>query len=352
MKKIFFLLLVIFASSLQANECERVRAAIDIGSGTTKMIVARVNTCEAKISEIIAPLDGEELEVPVRYARNLAENEQGKLVFTQEIITLGIEAMKHMAECARALGAQEITAVATSAYRNATNAEALATRIYLESGVKVHIISQTQEAILGALPAIEQSGLNKNEVAVWDIGGGSMQITAFENNQPRVYLGDFAMEDMVTSLVVANGIQATTDTVSPNPVGQQTAMSQLGIISQMARESVIAQLGASFIQSLQGRIILGIGSVHKYSNLEVTRQSTLKRFSASMLEQAIEQTAQLSDSEIFQLGLAGKAEYAPFRSAGAILTLGFMRGLGLPEVRVYGVNMANGVLVSNEYYSN
>ena len=44
--------------SLMATEafaCEQVRAALDIGSGTTKMVVVRVDFCQGRIFEVLAP---------------------------------------------------------------------------------------------------------------------------------------------------------------------------------------------------------------------------------------------------------------------------------------------------------
>ena len=40
------------------SACEEIRAGIDIGSGTTKMVVARVDACTQSILETLAPAPG------------------------------------------------------------------------------------------------------------------------------------------------------------------------------------------------------------------------------------------------------------------------------------------------------
>ena len=52
----YFLLLFVFISCAQTptkNSCHAVRAALDVGSGSTKIKVARVNNCTAEIEKTL-----------------------------------------------------------------------------------------------------------------------------------------------------------------------------------------------------------------------------------------------------------------------------------------------------------
>jgi exopolyphosphatase/guanosine-5'-triphosphate,3'-diphosphate pyrophosphatase len=140
-------------------------AAIDIGSNTTRVLVAE-------------PVDGQLKKVMEQraYTRiNKALDEDGAIV--PEKIEEVAEVVSTQVRLARELGAEEIRAVATAAVREAANGEEAAQAIGDAAGVEVEILSDEEEgrlSFIGATKTLGHPVLGK--VGVVDVGGGSTEV--------------------------------------------------------------------------------------------------------------------------------------------------------------------------------
>ena len=94
---------------------------------------------------------------------------------TEESIRSSVEAVGQLALLARADGAAEVFVFATSAVRDARNAEVFTARAEAAAGASVEIITGEEEAILSFLGASEG-----DSCGVIDIGGGSTEFTLGE----------------------------------------------------------------------------------------------------------------------------------------------------------------------------
>ena len=147
-----------------AADGERVVAAIDVGTNSVHLLVARV--VDAGGFEPVA----REKEV-VR----LGSGSGDMKVLEPDAIDRGIDALRRFRQIADISGAQ-ILAVATSAVREAENRDAFLDRAREEAGIEVEPISGLEEArlvylgALAALPVFDQQGL------FVDIGGGSTEL--------------------------------------------------------------------------------------------------------------------------------------------------------------------------------
>ena len=158
------LILICFSNvSFSANNCFIRRAAFDLGSGTTKLVVADVNVCKMKIARIIF-----EKQQAVAYAEDLNRNNSTK--FSPAIRQFGIAVIKSMMELARAKKVKSFAAVATHAFRKAENAKEFIEEITKQTSLTVHIIESRQEGILGLMAAFQKSKKKLKDIAVWDIG--------------------------------------------------------------------------------------------------------------------------------------------------------------------------------------
>ena len=89
MRYLIIIVYVLLAvSNAWADECIENRAAFDIGSGTTKMVVASVDTCRQHVIKIL-----EEEEIPVGYKEDLGTS-QGK--FSEDNQKKGLEALQQL----------------------------------------------------------------------------------------------------------------------------------------------------------------------------------------------------------------------------------------------------------------
>jgi len=140
-------------------------AAIDIGSNTTRVLVAE-------------PVDGQLKKVMEQraYTRiNKALDGDGAIV-AEKVDEVG-EVVATQVRLARELGAEEIRAVATAAIREAPNGAEAARAIGEAAGVEVEILSDEEEgrlSFIGATKTLGHPVLGK--VGVVDVGGGSTEV--------------------------------------------------------------------------------------------------------------------------------------------------------------------------------
>jgi exopolyphosphatase/guanosine-5'-triphosphate,3'-diphosphate pyrophosphatase len=148
-----------------------VLAAIDVGTNSIHMVVARVD--EGDRFDVIA----REKEV-VRLGHGAGDMK----VLEPDAIDRGVECLGRFRRLADAAGA-EVRAVATSAVREAQNHDDFLTRARVEAGVDVEVISGVEEArlihlgVLSALPVLD------SRLVLCDIGGGSTEILVGERGE-------------------------------------------------------------------------------------------------------------------------------------------------------------------------
>jgi exopolyphosphatase / guanosine-5'-triphosphate,3'-diphosphate pyrophosphatase len=140
-------------------------AAIDIGSNTTRVLVAE-------------PTDGQLRKVMEQRAyTRIGKSSQHNGAVDAEKIAEVAEAVATQVRLAEELGADAIRTVATAAIREATNREAIVAEITRIAGVPVDVLSEHEEGRLAFLGATKTLGHPvKGEVAVVDVGGGSSEV--------------------------------------------------------------------------------------------------------------------------------------------------------------------------------
>lgn len=146
-------------------------AAIDIGSNSIHMVVARVS----KLGHLDI-LDSD--KIGVRLGAYLLPN--GTL--SREGQELALKTLSHMAEIASAYDAT-VRAVATHAIREATNHAELIDEIRRKTGVRIDIIDGVEEARLVYLGMRYALPLEKKVCLGMDIGGGSTEFILANGDQ-------------------------------------------------------------------------------------------------------------------------------------------------------------------------
>jgi exopolyphosphatase / guanosine-5'-triphosphate,3'-diphosphate pyrophosphatase len=140
-------------------------AAIDIGSNTTRVLVAE-------------PVDGQLKKVMEQraYTRiNKAIDDDCRIL--PEKVEEVAEVVATQVRLARELGAETIRAVATAAVREAANAGEVAKAIGAAAGVEVEILGEEEEGRLSFIGATKTLGHPvEGKVGVVDVGGGSTEV--------------------------------------------------------------------------------------------------------------------------------------------------------------------------------
>jgi exopolyphosphatase/guanosine-5'-triphosphate,3'-diphosphate pyrophosphatase len=140
-------------------------AAIDIGSNTTRVLVAE-------------PVDGQLKKVMEQraYTRiNKALDSDGAIL--DEKVSEVCDVVATQVRLAKELGAKEIRAVATAAVREASNSDEVAAAIGDAAGVRVEVLSDEEEGRLSFIGATKTLGHPvEGRVGVVDVGGGSTEV--------------------------------------------------------------------------------------------------------------------------------------------------------------------------------
>lgn len=141
-------------------------AAIDIGSNTTRLLVAEPQKSQLrKVMEQRA------------YTAIGKDASKGKGKISSDKADEVAEVVTTQVRLAREMGAEMIKTVATAAIREAKNSEKVAKRISKEAGVEIEVLTDVEEGRLAFLGATKSLGhLVEGTVAVVDVGGGSSEV--------------------------------------------------------------------------------------------------------------------------------------------------------------------------------
>ncbi|MCW2767015.1 MAG: ppx [Nocardioides sp.] len=152
---------------------------LDIGSNTGHLLVVDAHGGAA-------PLPAFSYKEPLRLAEHLvqSDDEQGAVSQT------GIDALTGFTAGALVVaedkGCQDMLAFATSAVRDAVNAEAVLEHVRERTGVAIEVLSGEDEARLTFLAVRRWFGWSAGRLAVFDIGGGSLEIAGGGDEAPDV----------------------------------------------------------------------------------------------------------------------------------------------------------------------
>lgn len=143
---------------------DRVLAAVDIGTNSVHMVIARVGP-DGRMEILEREKD------MVRLGRAAGDMKE----LAPDAMDRGVAALKRCRSVADAHGA-ELVAVATSAVREAENRSDFLHRAWDEAGVSVEVISGFEEARLIHLGVLQSLPLFDDRVLLCDIGGGSTEV--------------------------------------------------------------------------------------------------------------------------------------------------------------------------------
>ncbi len=332
--------LLIFASLIpyyyglhQVKEAAVIRAAIDIGSGATKLKVAVVDLENQKILKTLV-----DEQRAVSYQQAILEGDEMR--FDEELMRQGIDAIQELKKIAMENQAEKVIGIATAAFRKAENGEDYVKRITEETGVEIAIIDQELEGELGFLAVDAAEGADENKMVVWDIGGGSLQLTMLGPERDiKIYRGQEASIPF-RNYVIENIQGADRKTVkTPNPM----TIDEMDRAEQHARR--VAQ---SVDQIFKDKLIqpktkvYGIGSIFSRGIEPLVVKNP---FTALQLKDVVVSLAGKTDEEL------GGGDFVNVLLTNSLLVIGFMQELGINEVHVVDVNIADGAFFYTPFWT-
>lgn len=307
-------------------QCIQRRAALDIGSGSTKVLAVKMNTCERKILET-----EQSLSIPLKFKESINLN-NGRL--SEDNLKEAIEKISPILKSLRHKNF-EIRAVATEAFRQANNGVVFITRLSSKIGIDIELIDQQREAELGFWGAVGSLNKDPRSLVVWDIGGGSMQMSSIRLRKLFYYLGKTASVSFKDEVLKLKGKKRG----SPNPLGPHTALAAV----DLARDIAKAEVDIEIKEESQEKEVIGIGGVHFFSVRKGLGLPAGVPYSQYQLQLALNQKSSWDD---FKLG----GNYSETDVTNLALILGFMRELKINSVMPAQVNLATGLLFTESFW--
>jgi len=141
-------------------------AAIDIGSNTTRILVAEAG--DGQLSKVMEQ----------RAYTRIGKARDGKGRISNEKIEEVAVVVETQVKLAQEVGAESFRAVATAAIRDSRNGKQVVRSISERAGIPVEIVSEHEEGRLAFIGATKSLGHpSDGRIAVVDVGGGSTEIT-------------------------------------------------------------------------------------------------------------------------------------------------------------------------------
>jgi exopolyphosphatase/guanosine-5'-triphosphate,3'-diphosphate pyrophosphatase len=334
---ILVLLIAAFLPACQTHvpECgTEVRAAFDVGSGSTKMKVAELNTCTNTIQKVLLE---EQAKIDYRESIEKSSDETISGATTEA----GIKALNSLKEKAQKSGAQKFSGVATAAFRQAKNGEQVVRDIREATGIPLRVISQNLEALIGFQAASFKTKKDPAQIIAWDIGGGSQQIvTLNDEKQASIYLGQLASVSFKNRVIQEVKKKNPKKITSPNPLTKN----QISIAAKIAEKEAVATVPADIQKRLGQKdlSVIGIGGVLGKS---VQRQlAGAAKITPELIQATLNQKAGVTDGK-------NKDPYAATDITNLILVYGFMQGLKIKSYQPVDVNLIDGLWFQQEFWT-
>ena len=141
-------------------------AVIDIGSNSARVVVYE--------QEAAGHL---RIRAGSRAALRLVSDVDSQRRLSEDTMARAMDVLRDFRAIALGAGAERVVAVATAAMRDADNGMVFLERVRRELGIEVELIDGAREARYGFIGAVR--GLPVDDGLVFDMGGGSMQVSRF-----------------------------------------------------------------------------------------------------------------------------------------------------------------------------
>ncbi|HEX7738208.1 MAG TPA: Ppx/GppA phosphatase family protein [Marmoricola sp.] len=148
---------------------------LDIGSNTGHLLVF-----DAHVGA--APLPGLSIKEPLRLAEHIDDTGAMSRAGTDALT----EFVAHALAQAEDKGCEQIYAFATSAVRDASNSDDVLAHVHDRTGAVIEVLPGEDEARLTFLAVRRWFGWSSGLLAVFDIGGGSLEIACGPDEAPQV----------------------------------------------------------------------------------------------------------------------------------------------------------------------
>lgn len=310
------------------------RAAVDVGSGSIKLTVAKVDLQSNKIQRILYSE-----EHPVPFKRDIQVG--GKSLLSEKIQGVAFEKLKDLQKEMVIYHPTEWKGIATAASRQAKNAPEMFQKINEDLGIDISIISQNEEGRLGFATAAVVSGTPQEKLIAVDSGSGSFQVTTLVEGQLEVIEGQLGYIPSLEMLMEIRGQKLDLQT----PPATVTLREAELLVKKM--RSKMPPVSDIFLQKAKdpSNRIVGIGNENFIFAMGATGVGK-ETFTKEELWQAIVNHAGKPAEELKGFSKPDTAVL------GMVLLYSIMDSMGLGSLTsCYSNGSCEGLLVDQEYWS-
>ena len=299
-------------------------AAIDIGTNSTHMVVARLTA------------HGFEVITREKNQTRLGEGGGDMKQLSDQAIERGIEALQRMKRIADVHHAT-VVAVATSAVREAENAEIFLKRARCEAGVDVEVISGLEEARLIHAAVLRALPLGETKSLLIDIGGGSTEIVVFSSHTEH-FARSFKLGSVRLTHRFFPSIRASRSEIA---TARQFAASTLGPVRKEIRQLTPSKF---VVTSGTGETLARM--CHLLTNSEPPLSMNGATFSRAQLEKVVEMISSATSIDERAVLPGIDPTRADIILAGAIILDEISRALNIDEFIYCDYALREGLLIN------
>ncbi|MEM9133122.1 MAG: Ppx/GppA phosphatase family protein [Actinomycetota bacterium] len=302
-----------------------VHAAIDIGTNSVHLVVARA-----------LPGGGFDVVTTEKNSVRLGSGGGDMKVLAPDAMDRGVAALAHMLDVATSLGA-EVTAVATSAVREAENQAEFVDRVQSELGLTIDVIAGQEEARLIHRGVVHAVPVGDSRALIVDIGGGSTEFIITE--------GPELLEARSLRLGAIRLTQRFFGKLGPNDVPGGKAINACRRYLRTALSGVARDLGGHQPQLLIG----SSGTMEAVAEMVAARRgeepSTLNgfRFTADEVAEVVEVVFSMASAERNTIRGLDEKRY-DIICGGILLISETMAAFGMEEIVISEFALREGVL--------
>lgn len=296
---------------------------LDVGSNTVHMVAVDAHPGGH-------PTSMSDWKTPMRLIDYL--DREGNL--NEEGIQRLVDGAGEAANLAEQLGCQELLSFATSAVRSANNSDEVLSRVFLETGVRLEVLSGVDEARLTFLAVRRWYGWSAGRITNLDIGGGSLELSTGAEELP----------DAAFSLDLGAG-RLTHNWFEADPPERKTI--------NVLRDYIDAELaGPAAELKARGKADLAVGTSKTFRTLarltgaapSSAGPRVVRTLTAPGLRQLIAFISRMTAADRAELEGVSSSRSAQL-VAGALVAEAAMRSLGLEELKICPWALREGVIL-------
>jgi len=322
-------------ASIPRNSIER-RAAIDVGSGSTKVCIADIDLSTNQIVRVL--YDG---SFPVPYQAYLETNPDN--LFNHEIQEKGLAAFAKIQDLLKEYQVASTAAVATEAFRKSANGESFALLVKEKTGIPLKVIPQEDEGAIAFYSALSASCTSPENLLIWDIGTGSFQIIADDrpgesDHELVVYMQ--SMGSVPFKNYIIKDVQGKNPSLiqSPNPITEGDWKKADALARKMGRHAL--PFIKEKVKIVEGSVV-GIGRLFGNSVKPMGHDGKITR---KDLRAFIRESLNKTDEALGD-------PFANVNISNAILVLGVMKSLHIHEINIVETTSTKGIICYEPYWN-